>query len=110
MRVRITEHLDIDLSTEQWLCNRCGHALAPARGNYKTGCLVAEVPMHEAHPPMTEGAAFSFSPDPDYCRLVEFYCPGCATIIENEYLPPGHPLTHDIELDIDALKARHGIR
>jgi hypothetical protein len=21
-----------------------------------------------------------------------------------EYLPPGHPLTHDIELDIDALK------
>jgi acetone carboxylase, gamma subunit len=28
-------------------------------------------------------------------------------MMENEYLPPGHPLTHDIELDIDQLKARH---
>jgi hypothetical protein len=29
-------------------------------------------------------------------------------MIENEYLPPGHPVTHDIELDIDALKKRYG--
>jgi len=28
-------------------------------------------------------------------------------MVENEYLPPGHPLTHEIELDIDVLKARH---
>jgi hypothetical protein len=27
-------------------------------------------------------------------------------MIETEYLPPGHPLTHDIELDIDALKEK----
>jgi acetone carboxylase gamma subunit len=27
--------------------------------------------------------------------------------VEVEYLPPGHPLTHDIELDIDSLKRRH---
>jgi hypothetical protein len=26
--------------------------------------------------------------------------------MEVEYLPPGHPLTRDIELDIDGLKAR----
>ena len=36
-------------------------------------------------------------------------------MIETEYLPPGHPPVHDIELDIDALKAqwaarRRGIR
>jgi hypothetical protein len=30
-------------------------------------------------------------------------------MIENEYLPPGHPVTHDIELDIDALKKRYGV-
>jgi hypothetical protein len=30
-------------------------------------------------------------------------------MIENEYLPPGHPVTHDIELDIDALKKRYGL-
>jgi hypothetical protein len=26
--------------------------------------------------------------------------------VETEYLPPGHPITHDMELDIDSLKAR----
>jgi len=26
--------------------------------------------------------------------------------VETEYLPPGHPPTHDIELDIDDLKKR----
>ena len=43
---------------------------------------------------------------PDFCRLLEFYCPGCGVMIENEYLPPGHPITHDIELDLDALIKR----
>ena len=39
-------------------------------------------------------------------RIVEFYCPGCGTQIETEYLPPGHPITYDIEIDIDSLKER----
>ncbi len=107
MKVRITEHLEIDLEREEWCCQRCGYALTRARDDYKTGCLVAERPLQEVHPPLNEGQVYSFMPDPDFCRLVEFYCPNCGTLIENEYLPPGHPLTHDIELDIDALKARY---
>jgi hypothetical protein len=39
--------------------------------------------------------------------LIEFYCPGCGTMVETEYLPPGHPITNDIELDIDAMKAKY---
>ena len=27
-------------------------------------------------------------------------------MIEVEMLPPGHPITHDIELDLDALRKR----
>lgn len=109
MKVRITENLDIDLPRETWCCHACGHELTAARASYKTGCVVAEVPLAEAHPPLVEEQAYSFTPDPDFCRLLEFYCPSCGTLIENEYLPPGHPITHDIELDIDALKARHGV-
>lgn len=30
--------------------------------------------------------------------------PGCGTQIETEYLPPGHPITHDIEVDIRSIK------
>jgi len=55
-------------------------------------------------------ADFNFTPNSDFCRLIEFYCPGCGIQIENEYLPPGHPITHELELDIDALKARQANR
>lgn len=103
---RITEYLDLDLAAERWMCNRCGADLGDARDTYKKGCLIAARDPAEVHPPLVEGFAYSFAPDRDWCRIVEFYCPQCAVLVEVEYLPPGHPLTHDIELDIDAMKAR----
>lgn len=108
MRVRITEYLEIDLDGEQWICQRCAHPLISARENYKKGCLVAERPLEEVYPSLVQSQPYSFCPDPDYCRILEFYCPACGVMIENEYLPPGHPVTHDIELDVDDLKRRHG--
>ena len=104
-RIRMTEYLDLDLEDEMWYCNRCGHALISARENYKKGCLIYDRDPREIHPPLIEGE-YTFSPDPERVRIVEFYCPNCGTQIETEYLPPGHPITHDIELDIDSLKAR----
>ena len=109
MKLRITEYLDADLSAELWCCNRCGTEIYDLRDNYKKGCLIAEKPLEEVHPPLVEGQAFSFTPDSDFCRLIEFYCPNCGTVIENEYLPPGHPITHEIDLDVDALKKKHGL-
>ena len=104
-RIRFTEYLDVDIDREQWHCHDCGHALISARENYKRGCLVAERMPQEIHNPVIDGP-YSFAPDKDWVRIVEFYCPGCARMIETEYLPPGHPITHDIELDVDSLKAR----
>ena len=102
---RITEYLDIDLEKELWTCNRCGQELISARENYKKGCLVYERDPHEIHRPIIDGK-FTFAPDPQWCRIIEFYCPGCGVMVENEYLPPGHPVTCDIELDIDKLKKK----
>ena len=104
-RLRVTEYLDLDLDGEQWLCNRCGQVIGPARENYKRGCLLYDRDPREIHPPLVPGS-FSFSPDPLWVRIVEFYCPGCGTQVETEYLPPGHPITHDIEIDLDSLKER----
>ena len=104
-RIRFTEYLDLDTDREQWHCHDCGHALISARQNYKRGCLVAERMPQEIHNPVIDGP-YSFAPDKDWVRIVEFYCPSCARMIETEYLPPGHPITHDIELDVDSLKAR----
>ena len=108
MTVDITEYLSIDLESERWKCRVCGHDIAGARENYKTGLMVYDRDPREIHRPiLDESYAFTYAPDPSWCRIVEFYCPGCGTMVENEYLPPGHPLTHDIELDIDSLKRRH---
>jgi acetophenone carboxylase len=104
-RIRFTEYLDLDLDAELWRCNRCDAELISARRPYKEGCLVYERDPREVHPPLIEGA-FTFSPDPDWVRILEFYCPGCGAQVETEYLPPGHPVTVDIELDIDRLKSR----
>lgn len=106
MKLRVTEYLDIDLESEYWCCNRCGHQLYWARDSYKKGCLVAERDPRSIYPPVLEGE-FTCAPDPEWVRIVEFYCPKCGTMIENEFLPPGHPVTHDIELDVDALKKVH---
>lgn len=98
----VTEYLRVDLDAERWHCTRCAHDLGSARDNYKKGCLVADRDPTDIHPAVVEGD-YTFAPDPQWCRLLEFYCPGCLVLIETEYLPPGHPITHDIELDIDAL-------
>ena len=104
-RIRVTEYLDLDINREEWMCNRCGRVLGPARENYKRGCLMHERDPREIHPRVVS-ADFNFSPDPLWIRIVECYCPGCGTQIETEYLPPGHPITHDIEIDLDTLKQR----
>jgi acetone carboxylase gamma subunit len=104
-RIRVTEYLDLDVEREKWFCNRCGHELGPARENYKRGCLLYDRDPREIHPPLVSGE-FNFSPDPLWVRIVEFYCPSCGVQMETEYLPPGHPLTWDIEMDLDSLKQR----
>ena len=105
-RVRITEYLDGDLETETWHCSRCDTSLGPLARPYKEHCLIRERDPREVHSPVGDDKDFNFSFDPEWIRIVEFYCPGCATMIENEYLPPGHPLTWDIDIDVAALRAR----
>lgn len=108
MNVLITEYLRINLDKERWECRRCGHDLGSARDNYKKGLLVYDRDPREIHKPLLDTKLYerTYSPDPEWCRILEYYCPQCATMCEVEYVPPGHPPIHDIELDIDALKAQ----
>lgn len=106
MRVPMTEYLVIDLDTECWVCRVCDQDMGSAHGNYKEGTLVYDRDPREIHQPVIdpERYEFTFSPDPDFCRILEYYCPGCGTQIEAEYLPPGHPPTVDVLIDVDALR------
>lgn len=104
-RVHIAEYLELDLDSERWHCRSCGHDVGAARDNYKKGLLIYEREPSEIHRPLIEGE-FTFSPNPEWIRIIEFYCPGCGRQVETEYLPPGHPVTHDTEIDIASLKRR----
>lgn len=104
-RVHIAEYLELDVDSERWHCRSCGTDLGPAREDYKRGLLLYDRDPSEIHPAHIDGE-FTFSPNPDWIRIIEFYCPGCGRQVETEYLPPGHPLTHDTQIDIDSLKRR----
>jgi acetophenone carboxylase len=109
-KIRVTEYLDIDLEKEVWRCNRCDAELCSARDSYMKGCLVHERPATEVYgepAEVGEKAWVSYAPDPDLIRILEFYCPGCGSQVEVQYLPPGHPIPRDIELDIDKLKKKY---
>ncbi|MGR8921466.1 MAG: acetone carboxylase subunit gamma [Gammaproteobacteria bacterium] len=108
MRVNITEYLSIELDNETWMCRVCDHELGPARENYKRGLLLHNRKLDEVHPHLLDPELYpyTFCPDPAYTALIEYYCPSCGTMVETEYTVPGHPLAHDIELDIDDLKKK----
>jgi acetophenone carboxylase len=103
--LHVGDNLDMDIDNERWQCGKCGTDLGSARDNVKRGLLVAERDPSEIHRPLID-APYTFSPNGEWVRILEFYCPGCGLQLETEYLPPGHPITHTTEIDIDALKSR----
>ncbi len=112
MKIPMTEYLRIDLETEKWECRVCDHVIAPAEGNYKEGLLVHNRDPREIHPPVIDPDKyrFTFSPDPDWVRILEFCCPSCGTQVETEYAIPGHPPLWDMQVDVAALKAQWAAR
>ena len=104
-KIIITEYLDLDLDEAKWYCSACDRALIDAKESYKKGCLVYSKDPREIHNSVF-AAEYNFAPDPNWVRIIEFCCPKCGVQIETEYLPPGHPITHDIDMDIAKLKAR----
>lgn len=108
MKFTVTEYLVINLDTEQWECRSCGSSLTGISRNYKFGTLVYNRDPREIHRPRldVERYSYNYAPDPEWCRILEYYCPSCGTMIETEYTVPGHPPIMDIEFDVEALRAR----
>ncbi len=104
-RIRVTEYIDLEVEAERWRCRVCDRELGSARESYRRFTRLHQRDPREVHRPVIEGE-YTFAPDPRWVRIVEFYCPGCWTQVDTEYLPPGHPITHDVEIDLDRLKER----
>lgn len=109
-KIPVTEYLDIDLDKEIWSCNRCNAELGNARESYLHRCLVHDRSATQIYGEpieLADGQMVSYAPDTGFSRILEFYCPQCGTMMEVQYLMPGHPIHQDISLDIDQLKAKY---
>jgi acetone carboxylase gamma subunit len=108
MKIPVTEYLEIDLERELWMCRRCSYTVGPARRAYKEGLLVYDRNPAEIHKPILDPKryGFTFAPDANWIRILEYYCPDCGVMMETEYLPIGHPPLNDMEFDVDVLKVQ----
>jgi N-methylhydantoinase B len=94
--VRLNESLFYDLRGEPTVRCRCGHELGPTGTHYKHLAAMAVFPVQrigpEVNPHRWNGDRF---------ELREFYCPGCATLLEIEIARPDDPLLADAELELE---------
>jgi acetone carboxylase gamma subunit len=67
----------------------CGREFGDYRENWKDQSLV-----YERDPRDGEIYLGAHAADPDWQILREFYCPGCATLLDVEPVPVGYPFIH----------------
>lgn len=75
----------------------CGHEFCAYDENWKLEALVfvrdTRELVQEIYPVMMDG-------DPEWSLLREYFCPGCARLMEVEAVPPGYPVIHDFVPDL----------
>ena len=74
---------------------RCGQALGPSSENYKLHALVREGPVQNAGPWVDP---HGIGKDGFVCR--EYFCPGCATLLDVEIAQRGEPILWDVRFEI----------
>jgi acetone carboxylase, gamma subunit len=67
-------------------CGVCGHDFGSYLRNWKESALIYERDPQdgEVYPPAN-------APTRDWMVAREFYCPGCATLLDTEGVPQGYP-------------------
>ncbi|MEI7742611.1 MAG: acetone carboxylase subunit gamma [Chloroflexota bacterium] len=73
----------------------CGTEFGDYRENWKNEALV-----YERNPRDGEIYVGSHAADPDWQVLREFFCPGCATLLDVEPVPVGYPFIHNFVPEI----------
>lgn len=96
----LAEHLNIVEKGEDRIvkCD-CGYEYGDYRENWK---LKAFIYVRETEEKLDEVFFGPRKPDPKFCEVREYYCPGCGVQLEVETLPVGYPAIFDFLPDIDA--------
>ncbi|MGB0386179.1 MAG: acetone carboxylase subunit gamma [Ardenticatenaceae bacterium] len=76
----------------------CGQQFGDYRQNWKLSALIY---VRDTPEKIAEIYPGRFACDPSWMEIREFICPGCATLLEVEAVPPGYPITFDFLPDLD---------
>ncbi len=92
--MRIDHHLE--LSNDGVVsCRICGTELASGGGNFKDGAIMKVRSIQSANPLIVPPETFI---DPEVV-FRQFYCPGCATLLENEVVLASSAVIWDKQID-----------
>jgi acetone carboxylase, gamma subunit len=81
----------------------CGYDFGDYRINWKFGARIRVRDTTESLEELYPGRRKC---DPSWMEIRELICPGCASLLEVEAVPPGYPLTFDFLPDIDTFYER----
>ena len=81
----------------------CGHEFGDYRQNWKENALVYDRDTEEKLEEIYRGPR---KPNPAWHLIREFYCPGCATMLEVESVIPRYPFIFTFLPDFDAWEER----
>jgi acetone carboxylase gamma subunit len=97
--VPIGEHLYVvQKGKERIVKCSCGHEFGDYRQNWKKQALIN---VRDTEESLEEIFAGPRKCDPEWMVLREFLCPGCASMLEVEAVPPGYPLVFDFLPELD---------
>lgn len=96
----LAEHLYIVEKGEERIvkCD-CGYEYGDYRENWKLKALIY---VRDSEEKLDEVFFGPRKPDPNFCDVREYCCPGCSAQLEVETLPVGYPAVFDFLPDIDA--------
>lgn len=89
---RIDAHLE--LVDGRIVCRECGEQLCDGAENYKRHTLCDRKPLTEAGPLVNDPDEYV----DDDVEFRQYYCPGCATLLENEVIKAGDDPVHDKQI------------
>lgn len=79
--MQVDHHLEID-DENRFRCRRCSHDLGSATANFKESAVMKVRPIEDANPLIVDPDRFIDDP----VEFRQFFCPGCATLLENEVI------------------------
>ena len=77
----------------------CGHEFGDYRVNWKLRALTH---VRDTEEELKELYPYPGAPDPQYCEIREYYCPGCGTQLQVDTVPFGYPVVFDFLPDLDS--------